>query len=274
MRGITPCTYIHTLFTREVPLHDVAPMRDSKAMRRPATGRAVVSHGGMPLLTFCHAAPLQHDVFFFFWHRGWSSDGRDVSLACRRMIAGAFRHVCVKAMRGRRPWPGLAVPVRLPPFGLSPAASRTAPSNALHARAQTWQDQPRAAAAGGVTHSSQISSCLPSWGPSLTVRTKWEGGGWLPADGRGGGHGGVGRQACRYQRWPATQDATGKACRRDSCWRWPFEGGKVRSGNLATSKRRTGPTTRHHGTKRRGVLVHCSGADTSQRYGRAPCVRS
>jgi len=62
MRG-TPCTYIHTLFTREVPLHDVAPMRDSKAMRRPATGRAVVSHGGMPLLTFCHAAPLQHDVF-------------------------------------------------------------------------------------------------------------------------------------------------------------------------------------------------------------------
>lgn len=66
MRGITPCTYIHTLFTREVPLHDVAPMRDSKAMRRPATGRAVVSHGGMPLLTFCHAAPLQHDVFFFF----------------------------------------------------------------------------------------------------------------------------------------------------------------------------------------------------------------
>jgi len=212
----------------------------------------------------------------FFWHRGWSSYGRDVSLACRRMIAGAFSHACVKAMRGRRPWPGLAVPVRLPPFGLSPAASRTAPSNALHARAQaaqTWQDQPRATA-GGVTHSSQISSCLPSWGPSLAVRTKWEGGGWLPADGRGGGHGGVGCQACRYQSWPATQDATGKACRRDSCWRWPFEGGKGRSGNLATSKRRTGPTTRHHGTKRRGVLVHCSGADTSQRYGRTPCVRS
>lgn len=121
------------------------------------------------------------------WHRGWSNYGRDVSLACRRMIAGAFRHACTKAMRGRRPWPGLAVPVRLPPFGLSPAASRTAPSNALHARAQaaqTWQDQPRAAAAGGITHSSQISSCLPSWGPSFAVRTQCECG-WLRQTGGG-----------------------------------------------------------------------------------------